>query len=109
MYSLHISSCTGEACPDCDGNPAKLLCSCKGFKGYGICSHVLAINHILRRHNVKYQVLELTGKNPGKNKGGNLKKRAAALSKQRQLQNEEDSSDAEEADLQEDVRQALLW
>ena len=70
---------------------------------------MLAINHILRAHNVKYQVLELTGKNPGKNKGGNLKKRAAALSKQRQLQNEEDSSDAEEADLQEDVRQALLW
>ena len=110
MVSCGIACwCTGEDCPECDGNPAKLLCSCKGFKGYGVCSHVLAINHILRRHNVKYQVLELTGKNPGKNKGGNLKKRAAALSKQRLLQNEEDSSDAEEADLQEDVRQALLW
>ena len=107
MYSLHISSCTGEACPDCDGNPAKVLCSCKGFKGYGICSHVLAINHILRAHNVKYQVLELTGKLPGKNKGGNLKKRAAALSKQRQLANEE-SSDSSDADAEE-VRQALLW
>jgi len=53
--------------------------------------------------------LELTGKNPGKNKGGNLRKRAAALSKQRQLQNESDSSDAEEADREEEVRQALLW
>ena len=101
---------TGEACPTCDGNPLKLLCSCKGFKGHGICSHVLAINHILRAHNVKYQVLELTGKLPGKNKGGNLKKKAAALSKQRQLQNEEvDSSDASDDAHEEEVRLALLW
>ena len=56
---------------------------------------------------MKYQVLELTGKLPGKNKGGNLKKRAAALSKQRQLANEE-SSDSSDADAEE-VRQALLW
>ena len=70
----------------------------------------MAINHILRHHNVKYQVLKLTGKLPGKEAGGNLKKKAAALSKQRQLQNEEDdSSDAEEADLQQEVRRALLW
>ena len=117
-YSTHIQHIflqylpvpVGEPCPVCDGNPAKLLCSCKGFKGHGICSHVLAINHILRHHNVKYQVLKLTGKLPGKEAGGNLKKKAAALSKQRQLQNEEDdSSDAEEADLQQEVRRALLW
>ena len=43
--------------PDCEGNPALLDCpTCKAFKGLGICSHVLTINHILKQFNVRYQL-----------------------------------------------------
>ena len=42
-------------CPFCHYNPGSLTCpSCKGFKHVGICSHVLAINHILEHIDVKY-------------------------------------------------------
>ena len=30
------------------GRPLCLLCTCKGFKHYHICSHVLAISHVLK-------------------------------------------------------------
>ena len=40
--------------PECDLNPRRLDCLyCKGFKGVGICSHVLAINHILKEINLR--------------------------------------------------------
>ena len=43
----------GLQCPECDGNPAQLICLCKGFKHVGICSHVLAVNHTIKAHNVE--------------------------------------------------------
>ena len=50
----------GFPVPSCSGNPAELNCpTCKGFKHIGICSHVLAINHILQRYNVKYALKAL--------------------------------------------------
>ena len=33
--------------PDCEFNPSKLCCSCKRFRHIGICSHVLAISHLI--------------------------------------------------------------
>lgn len=79
--------------PDCEGNPALLDCpTCKAFKGVGICSHVLAINHILKRFNVRYQLATM-GKKTDKTlyKGG---KKTPAL--ERIPQREPDSSDEEE-------------
>ena len=46
-------------CVECEWNPANLICSCKGNKGYGICSHVLGLNHILKKFNVKYQLASM--------------------------------------------------
>ena len=44
---------------ECEGNPGGYVCDCKGHKGYGICSHVLAINHILQFFNVRYQLVTI--------------------------------------------------
>ena len=41
----------------CSGNVGGFEClGCKSFKGVGICSHVLTINHILRHFNVRYEL-----------------------------------------------------
>ena len=73
----------------------QLTCSCKGAKGYGICSHILAINHITKLYNVRY-VLAHIGKATAKQSGGN-KKPVPAL--QREAAREPDSSDEEEERL----------
>ena len=91
--------------PECEGNPAKLDCpSCKSFKAYGICSHVLAVNHILTKFNVRYRLAELSKTKSNNPQGSGvygrraLSKTAPALEKQR-LPFEEDSSDDEESVL----------
>ena len=62
-YSLHVVTYAKEewGVPECEsGNPAKLDCaSSKGFKSYGIDSHVLAINHILGEIDLDYLLGEL--------------------------------------------------
>ena len=50
--------------------------TCKGFKSYGICSHVLAINHILKQIDVGHQLKALHQKS---RKGGNRKQTRAAM------------------------------
>ena len=47
---------------------------CKSFKGVGICSHVLAINHILKEFNVRYELKSI--------QTGASKKAAAKAGKQ---------------------------
>ena len=59
----------------------------------GICSHVLAINHILKQFNVRYQLATI-GKKTDKLKKGPSKKITPAL--ERIPQREPDSSDEEE-------------
>ena len=57
--------------PECEGNPCKYDCpTCKGFKHIGICSHVLAINHILQKFNVRYQMLPIGQRTEKKRMGG---------------------------------------
>ena len=56
--------------PECDLNPCKFNCPhCKGFKQYGICSHVLAINHILMKINLRRELMEIGKKTMLKKKG----------------------------------------
>ena len=82
--------------PVCEGNPANLDCpTCKAFKGVGICSHVLAINHILKKFNMRYQSAEIGKRTDKKNKGG--EKKTPALT--RITQREPDSSDEEDERL----------
>ena len=62
----------------CEANTANLDCfGCKGFKGHGICSHVISINHILKNFNVRYQLLAI-----GKATTYHTQKPAPALLKQ---------------------------
>ena len=90
--------------PVCELNPSKLDClNCKGFKGVGICSHVLAVNHMLRSINLRREVMEIGQSTYRKNKvgnnrrGGNRKKAVPAL--QRAAAREADSSDEEQERL----------
>ena len=71
-YSLHVVTYKKEewGVPECEmGNPAELNCATsKGFKSYGIDSHVLAINHLLGMIDVYDLLGELD--NAPKKKGG---------------------------------------
>jgi hypothetical protein len=76
--------------PQCEGNPAQLNCpTCKGFKGVGICSHVLAVNRMKTLFNVRHQLRSLAVK---PKKGGYRKGVRPALIRERPS----DSSDEEE-------------
>ena len=67
----------GNFCPCEEGNPAELVCDCKGCMGHGICSHVLCINHILKRFNVREELRDI-GKSAFK-RSGNKKRVEPAL------------------------------
>ena len=89
--------------PECELNPMKMDCmNCKGFKGVGICSHVLAVNHMMKKINLRREVMEIGQSSYRKNKagnqaGGNRKKPLPALT--RAPAREADSSDEEEQRL----------
>ena len=93
-------SATYECDHECDLNPGKFNCPhCKGFKQYGICSHVLAINHILMATNLRRELMEI-GKATMKKKdkgGGNRQSVEPALTKV--PEREPDSSDDELMEL----------
>ena len=93
-------------CISCEGNPAGYVCDCKGCKGYGICSHVLAINHILRHFNVRHQLVAMGKSNRSKSGPGQgrLPNPEPALQRAR-ITREPDSSDEEEERLLELGRQ----
>ena len=78
-FSFHqvVSVIEPWGVPACSMNPAQLDCpTCKGFKSYGICSHVLAINHILEQIDVGHQLKALHQKS---RKGGNRMKTRPAM------------------------------
>ena len=83
----------------CEANPGGYDClACKGFKGIGICSHVVAVNHILTKYNVRDELKLLQTKAAKKSiSGGNRKRPVPAL--ERHSEPEPDSSDEEEERL----------
>ena len=92
--------------PECELNPMKMDCmNCKGFKGVGICSRVLAVNHMMKKINLRREVMEIGQSSHRKNKhgdrhhrpGGNRTKPLPALT--RVPAREADSSDEEEQRL----------
>ena len=57
IQSRYKQNTVGYEVLQCSGNVAGFEClGCKSFKGVGICSHVLAINHILKHFNVRYDL-----------------------------------------------------
>ena len=77
----------------CSLNPARLVCNCKGFKHVGICSHVIACNHMKAKINIRTQLLRF-GKRKASDKAGNQMRPVPAL--QRAPRPEADSSTEEE-------------
>jgi hypothetical protein len=97
--ALHVVGppADGQSVLPCEGNPCGFDCkACKAFKQVGICSHVLTINHILTRFNVRFQLKEIQTKALLKKAGrmGNNRK-APVPALQREPQVEPDSSDEE--------------
>ena len=79
--------------PPCELNPASLDCQqCKSFKSVGICSHVLALNHILKCINLRREIMEI-GKSSRRGHGGNQQRVPPAL--ERAEVAEDNSSDEE--------------
>jgi len=84
--------------PICEGNPMRLAClGCKGYQHSGICSHVLAVNHISQQFDIRAQVVRIGKSKKAKAGPGNVKRVAPALT--RLPAPEPDSSDEEQARL----------
>ena len=95
-FSMHFLryADADDGVPKCEWNPANLTCpTCKGFRNWGICSHVIAINHILDKIDLEDQLKELGG--PRK-KGGFNKGVRPALIREKEAA---DSSDEEDQPL----------
>ena len=74
-YTYILCSGTPRLCPVCDMNPGKLLCSCKGFRHIGICSHSIAVNHWTREVDLDTIMKSLDGGSTRKrNRGGGYTK-----------------------------------
>ena len=102
-----MSACTDlYGLCECYANPGRWVCDCKGNKNYGICSHVLATNHILKGFNIRYELAEIGKSTIGTKKdkgGGNRKAVEPAL--KRMTTRPPDSSDEEEERIIEQGRQ----
>jgi hypothetical protein len=96
MSIQHVVPCESDEDPSyfpCDANKALLNCvACKGYKGHGICSHVLAVNHILQHFNVKHHLRELCS---ARKVGGNRTRKLKALEHDIDAGRYIDSSDEE--------------
>ena len=75
------------------GNPTGKVCGCKGARAFGLCSHILTVNHLLLAFNVRYQLLPIGKK--GDQKMGRKSKPKPALT--REPRRDPDSSDEEVA------------
>ena len=81
---------------ECELNTAKQRCFCKGFNHVGICSHVIAVNHVLGEIDLHDLLGTLAGKRNKKGKGGNRKHKLPALQREQPQLGYSDSSDEEE-------------
>ena len=100
--SLHLvcQPVEGMTVPECEGNKEKYDCvGCKSFKAVGICSHVLAVNHVSKKYNVRYVLgrLQTGASKTAAVKAGKVTAPPPAL--QRAPVADPDSSDEEEARL----------
>ena len=83
---------------ECDLNTAKQRCFCKGFNHVGICSHVIAVNHVLGEIDLNDILKSLGSAKNKKGKGGNRKHKLPALQREKPQDRlaYSDSSDEEE-------------
>ena len=63
-------------------NPGQLLCSCKGFRHIGICSHCIAVGHWLQELDLDEIMTPLEGEKKSKKRAGYMKGVRPALIKE---------------------------
>lgn len=89
-FSMHYVTEASNTVPVCDFNPLMLWCpTSKGFRQYGIDSHVIAINHIMGKCDVRNALASLC---PKRKRGGFTKGVRPALVREARA----DSSDSDE-------------
>ena len=91
-YQLVQYAPSDRLVPDCDFNKEKLICTCKGYKQYAICSHVAAVNHLLHKVDLEDAVKEL---HKPRKTGGFRSGVRPALMKEKEAQSSSDSSEDE--------------
>ena len=94
-----------EGLCECYANPGRWVCDCKGNKNYGICSHVLATNHILKGFNIRYELAEIGKSKIGTKKGPGGNHQSVEPALKRMKARPADSSDEEEERILEQGRQ----
>ena len=84
IHQVTPADLIGMEAPECDYNPKKLICiGCKGFCQRGICSHVVAVNHLLLAVNLRQdlQPIGLSNALVANRAGGNKSAPLPALQK----------------------------
>ena len=80
IHLVQYAEDAGRTPPTCADNPAELVCSCKGFRHVGVCSHVIVVNHWLGHIDLQHMLGDISG---GKRqKGGYVKGVRPALVKE---------------------------
>ena len=72
MNAIHVvqyADQCGRACPPCNVNPSQLVCTCKGSRHIGICSHAIVVNHWLESIDLNEIMMDIGGERKQK-KGG---------------------------------------
>ena len=83
----------------CRLNPMRLLCTCKGSRHHGICSHILAYSHLMRAIHIKDQLQALCpGRTVGRPNG--VRPRDQMQPDEQEASEESDEDDPTEQDTE---------
>lgn len=88
-----------KSCLPCRSNPMKLVCTCKGSRKIGICSHIIAVNHRCAVINIGSELMHMEKK---RKRGKGRAKQAVG---RRQVQ--PDSSEDEASEIDSDLENYL--
>ena len=80
------------SCVPCRANPMRLICTCKGSRKIGVCSHVIAVNARCKAYSIQRELMKMQ-------KAGSKKRRQATGRRQMQPA----SSDSEASDVDDDL------
>ena len=86
-----------KSCLPCRSNPMMLVCTCKGSRKTGICSHIIAVNHRCCMINIQSELMHMQKKR----KPGKGRVRQATGRRQMQPASSSDEASEIESDLEE--------
>ena len=85
-----------KLCLPCRCNPMMLVCTCKGSRKTGICSHIIAVNHRCGMINIQSELMHMQKKR----KPGKGRVRQATGRRQMQPASSSDEASEIESDLE---------